>query len=141
MPRPTKWRHVQFMPKYGYFKPAGVPLKDLEEVILHVEELEAIRLKDKEGLEQEACAEKMNVSRPTFQRILSSARGKLAEALTQGKAIKIEGGNFKLASRHIFCKSCDFQWQAPFGSGDRARDMSCPRCSKRSVSREDNSLK
>lgn len=138
MPRPTKWRHVQFMPEHSYFKPAGVPLKELEEVVLHVEELEAVRLKDQEGLEQEACAEKMNVSRPTFQRILSSARVKVAEALVQGRAIKIEGGNFKLTSRKLMCKVCDFRWQVPFGSGERARDMFCPRCMKKAVARNND---
>ena len=138
MPRPTKWRHVQFMPEYSYFKPAGVPLKELKEVILQVEELEAIRLKDQEGLEQEACAEKMNVSRPTFQRILNSARSKVAEALIQGKAIKVEGGNFKLTRRHLMCSSCNLQWQVPFGSGERARDMVCPRCREKAVAREED---
>ncbi len=97
MPRPVKWRRVAFLPETTYFKPAGIPLRVLEEVRLSVEEVEAIRLKDMEGLEQEQGAEKMNVSRPTFQRVLSSARQKIAEALLQGKAIRIDGGNFEMA--------------------------------------------
>ena len=85
------------MPETTYFKPAGIPLRILEEVCLSVEEVEAIRLKDMEGLEQEPCADKMNISRPTFQRVLNSARQKIAEALLKGKAIRIDGGNFEIA--------------------------------------------
>jgi predicted DNA-binding protein (UPF0251 family) len=80
-----------------FFKPAGIPLRELEEVCLSVEELEAIRLKDIEDLEQEQCAEKMNISRTTFARILDTARKKMAEALINGKAIRIEGGHFEVA--------------------------------------------
>ena len=68
----------------------------LEEVILTVEELEAVRLKDLEGLEQEECADMMKVSRPTFFRIITSARQKIADALVNGKAIRVEGGNYKV---------------------------------------------
>ena len=97
MPRPIKWRRVTFIPEATYFKPAGIPMRVLEEVCLSVEEAEAIRLKDMEGLEQEQSAEKMNISRPTFQRVLWSARQKIANALLNGKAIRIEGGNFEMA--------------------------------------------
>jgi len=86
---------VAFIPGTTYFKPAGIPLRFLEEVQLSIEEAEALRLKELEGMEQEQAAEKMNISRPTFQRILSSARKKMADALLNGKAIKIEGGNFE----------------------------------------------
>jgi predicted DNA-binding protein (UPF0251 family) len=96
MARPFKCRRISFMPGVTYFKPAGIPMRHLEEVQLTVEELEAIRLKDLEGMEQEEGGEKMNVSRPTFQRILSSARKKIADALLNGKAIRVEGGNYKL---------------------------------------------
>ena len=97
MSRPSKCRRVEFLPNVTYFKPAGVPLRELEEVSMSVEEAEAVRIKDLEGLEQEQGAEKMNISRPTFQRILASARQKIADALLNGKAIKIEGGNFEIA--------------------------------------------
>src|SRR4030067_346636 len=105
MSRPPKCRRVEFMPDVTYFKPAGIPLRDLEEVCMSVEETEAVRLKDLEGLEQEQGAEKMNISRPTFQRILASARLKIADALLNGKAIKIEGGHFELANRRFRCGS------------------------------------
>ena len=97
MPRPPKCRRVAFLPNTTYFKPAGIPLQFLNEIRLSVEEAEAIRLKDLEGLEQEQSAKKMNVSRPTFQRVLASARQKIADALLNGKAIKIEGGIFEIA--------------------------------------------
>jgi predicted DNA-binding protein (UPF0251 family)/predicted Fe-Mo cluster-binding NifX family protein len=84
-------------PEIFYFKPAGVPLHALDQVELTIEELEALRLKDLEGLQQEQGAAKMNISRPTFQRILASARRKTAEALSQGKAIRISGGAYKLS--------------------------------------------
>ena len=97
MPRPIKDRRVSFMPEVTYFKPAGIPLRVLEESQLSVEEIEAIRLKDLDSLEQEACAVKMNISRQTFQRVLGSARRKIADALFNGKAIRIQGGNFEMS--------------------------------------------
>jgi len=99
MSRPPKCRRVAFLPNVTYFKPAGIPLRALEEVRLSVEEAEAVRLKDMEGLEQEQGAKKMNVSRPTFQRVLASGRQKIADALLNGKAIRIEGGNFEMSPR------------------------------------------
>lgn len=117
MPRPPKWRVVGFIPEVTYFKPAGVPLRQLEEVCLTVEEMEAIRLKDLQGLDQEICAEKMDTSRPTFQRILSSARIKIAQALIEGKAIRIEGGHYKLN-----CRNCGRAWPAA------GRGAECPYC-------------
>jgi predicted DNA-binding protein (UPF0251 family) len=96
MPRPLKCRRVAFLPEASYFKPAGIPLRVLSEIRLSVEEVEAIRLKDLEGLAQAPSAQKMNVSRPTFQRVLASARQKIADALLKGKAIRIEGGNFEI---------------------------------------------
>ena len=92
MPRPIKWRCVGFIPEITYFRPAGKPLRRLEEICFSLEEAEAIRLKDLEGLEQEKCAERMRISRPTFHRVLASARNKVADALISGKAIRIEGG-------------------------------------------------
>ena len=79
MPRPRKCCRVAFLPDVTYFKPAGIPLRTLEEVQLSVEEAEAIRLKDLGVLDQEQGAERMNISRPTFQRVLTSARQKVAE--------------------------------------------------------------
>jgi predicted DNA-binding protein (UPF0251 family) len=125
MSRPPKCRRVEFLPNVTYFKPAGTPLRDLEEVSMSVEEAEAIRLKDLEGLEQEQGAEKMNVSRPTYQRILASARQKLADALLNGKAIRIEGGNFEMRWRRFRCRS-GHEWQLETPATAPAE--LCPEC-------------
>lgn len=100
MARIPKCRQVEYYPVITTFKPAGVPRRCLERVCLLVEELEAIRLKDYVGLEQEECAQKMQVSRPTFQRILMEARKKVVEALINGKELHIEGGDYCLGSGH-----------------------------------------
>ena len=128
VPRPTKWRRVAFIPDITYFKPAGIPLRFLEEVALSFEELEAIRLKDLEGLEQEDCAQKMEISRPTFHRVLNSGRRKLAEALVQGKAIRVEGGSYQLAFRRFECAQ-GHAWELPLEQ-EASDDSSatCPRC-------------
>lgn len=130
MPRPPKYRRVEFEPRITYFKPAGIPKCKLQELTLNVEELEAIRLKDKEGLEQEECAERMHVSRPTYQRILMSAREKIADAIIEGKAIRIEGGNYRLATEMIKCAACQYEFEIPLGCGYRQRFVKCPKCDK-----------
>ena len=89
MVRPFKRRFIGFNPDVVYFKPRAVPLSLLEEVDLGVDELEALRLCDYKNLEQTEAAEKMKISQSTLQRILTSARQKVAEALIEGKAIKI----------------------------------------------------
>jgi uncharacterized protein len=92
MARPKCCRRISSSPGSSYFKPRGIPLTALEEVVLDADEFEAIRLADLEGLYQELAAEKMSVSRQTFGRIIKSAHKKVAEALVRGKALKIEGG-------------------------------------------------
>ena len=96
MSRPIRCRRVWFEPNVTYFKPAGVRMINLEESILTVDEFEAIRLKDLEGLDEETAAKKMTISQPTFNRVVTSARKKIADAIVHGKAIKIFGGNYKL---------------------------------------------
>lgn len=88
--RPRKPRCINFDPRVTYYKPRGIPLRFLDEVILKPDEVEAIRLKNVEDLEQVECAKKMKISQSTFQRILISANKKIAEALIEGKAIRIE---------------------------------------------------
>ena len=107
-----------------YFKPAGIPLRLLSEVTLAVEEMEAIRLKDAEGLEQEECAQKMSVSRPTFHRVLKAARQKIADAFLNGKAIRIEGGNYAAPGQEFRCIPHGHAWQitAP------THPLACPTC-------------
>lgn len=95
MVRPLKPRCIGAEPNAFFYKPRGVPLRDLEQVTLTLDEVEALRLKNLEELEQTEAAKKMGVSQSTFQRILVSANRKTADALLNGKAIKIEGGVVK----------------------------------------------
>ena len=92
MPRPCCLRHINVKPYAVYFKPAGIPVTLLEEVILTLDELESLRLADLDGLYQEQAAKQMKISRPTFARIVETARRKTADALIHGKALRLEGG-------------------------------------------------
>lgn len=91
--RPRRKRMIRFLPEINYFKPAGIPLRELAEEILALDEVEAIRLSDLEDLDQEEAAEKMQISRITYLRILHSAHNKVAKSLIYGKAIRMEGGD------------------------------------------------
>ena len=115
------------MPAITYFKPAGIPLGQLQEARISVEEAEAIRLKDVEKLEQEECAQKMNISRTTFARVLTLARQKVADALLSGKAIRIEGGNFELTMRRFRCIN-GHQWDVPSEEVLAETARACPTC-------------
>ncbi len=90
MPRPRIPRYLRFKPNVYYFKPQGIPLRMLEEINLLPDELEALKLHDVDGLEQIDAAKKMNISQPTFGRILNSAYKKISGAIIKGKAIRIE---------------------------------------------------
>ena len=89
MPRPRLCRKIDFNPNITFFKPQGVPMRDLEFVELTHEEMESYRLRHLNDLDQQAAAEKMNTSTSTYQRILNSVNKKIADALINGKAIKI----------------------------------------------------
>ncbi|MFH1916328.1 MAG: DUF134 domain-containing protein [Nanoarchaeota archaeon] len=99
MGRPRLCRRIAFAPDVVYFKPAGTPLKELEESVISFEEYEAIRLKDLEGLEQEEAAAKMDISQPTFHRLILAARKKIADAVVNGKVLRIEGGTYRITGR------------------------------------------
>lgn len=92
MPRPHCRRRIGCDPKASVFKPAGVPKVELEEVVMTLDEFEAMRLSHLEGKYQEQAAEQMGVSRATFGRILESAHQKISDVLVNGKALRIEGG-------------------------------------------------
>ncbi len=94
MPRPCKKRTVCLDLKAAYFKPRGIPMTELSEIILEVDEMEAVRLADLEGKYQEEAASQMGVSRPTFSNIINRAHGKIAEALIKGKALHINCPKF-----------------------------------------------
>lgn len=129
MPRPTKFRRVEFFPKDTYFVPLGKPKCELEEVVLKLEELEAMRLKDIEGLNQEECAEKMQISRQTFQNIIDAARKKVAIALSDGKAINISGGNYTTSLCKFKCLDCKTTYNINFEQDKKI----CPDCGSNKV--------
>lgn len=140
MARPTKWRKIEHIPAIPYFIPSESDIEELPENILKLEELEAIRLKDLEGLEQGECAKRMEVSRPTFQRILLSAREKVADSLINGKMIRIEGGNFTLNICPIRCLDCGKEWNESYENLDVIKNGQyvCPDCGSDKVICEDN---
>jgi predicted DNA-binding protein (UPF0251 family) len=127
MVRPLKDRLVAFNPDVSYFKPRGIPLMELEEVVLKVDECEAIRLADLMNLSHEEAGERMGVSRATFGRIVQRARKSIADAVINGKAIKIEGGQYRLVgdTRLFFCSGCNQTWNEPLGTGPPSE---CPSC-------------
>ena len=100
---------------------------------MNIDEFEAIRLKDLEQLEQTKAAEKMQISQPTFHRVLDSARKKVADALINGKAIRIEGTDHITPSTRTFrCNDCGFEWEESRGTG---RPNKCPRCGSNRIHR------
>lgn len=129
MVRPQKRRRVAFNPEISYFKPRGIPMFDLEEVRLTVDQREAIRLSDWLGMSHEDAGRHMGVSRATFGRIIQQARKAVADALINGKAINVEGGSFKIVSttRIFYCNNCNQEWQEPLGTG---RPKCCPSCNE-----------
>lgn len=129
MARPIKCRRVKFFPKDTYFMPIGKRRCEIEEITLKVEELEAMRLKDIEGLNQEECAESMQVSRQTFQNIIDSARRKVAIALTQGNAIHIRGGNYTTGLCKFKCLDCGETSTMDY---DKDRHI-CPSCGSNEI--------
>lgn len=132
MPRPLKYRRVCCNPRANYFKPRGIPLCQLEEINLGMDELEAVRLADLEGMYQEEAAPKMNISRQTFGNIINSAHKKVADALLNGKALKIKGGVVKIMERHFVCYDCKNEWTLPYGVG---RPSECPKCKSKNIHR------
>lgn len=128
MPRPRKRRRVGFMPKVTLFKPA-VSGENFQETSITFDEIEALRLKDLKGLDQETCANAMGVAQSTFQRILTSARRKISRAILEGRAIRIEGGDYKLVPRELVCDNCGYDWlETNWYSPEK--DLNCPRCGR-----------
>ena len=120
MPRPHSCRHVSGSPAACLFVPSGLPACELEEVVITLDQFEALRLADLEGLYQEQAAEQMGVSRPTFGRILESAHRTVADALAHGKALRIEGG--------VVCEDVCPPTAVSCPAGKKP---GCPRCRRR----------
>ncbi len=130
MIKPRKNRSVLYPPGFTYFKPQGVSLKNLDEIGMTVDEYEAIRLSDYENLKHEEAALKMEISRPTFTRLINTARKKVAKALVSGSAIKIEGGNYIFLKNRVKCNSCGNTWDTAYGGRERP---DCPKCKSEDI--------
>ncbi len=130
--RPKCLRIVKDKPRVDYFKPRGVPLKNLDSITLGLEEIEAMRLVDLVGLEQKKAAKEMKISRRTLARDLKRGRKGVVEALIEGKAIEIGGGFFATEDRIFLCRECGHEWVFQPGAG---RPDKCPTCGDRDIHR------
>lgn len=124
MPRPKKDRLVHRPPLYNRFKPIGMRRGFLEEIELSLDEYEAIRLTDFEGLDHEKAAEEMEISRSTFTRLVDKARKKLALFLVEGKELIITGGNIHFRGNILRCQDCGHM----FNIDIKTKILSCPSC-------------
>ncbi len=128
MSRPKCCRHIGAMPGKTFFQPEGAAPSSFEAVLLTLDEYEAIRLADLEGLYQEQAASRMNVSRQTFGRIVEAAHRKIADVIVNGKALRIEGGPVSLAGTEpVRCPRC--RRALGFTCGERNEPL-CPHCRK-----------
>ena len=143
--RPVIKKIVNTVPLYAYFKPQGIPMTNLEIETLSMEEIEALNLKDVENLDQEVAAKKMGISRSTFQRIVKSARYKLVKSIIEGKALKVEGGNYipgdKIIEKqclkgkhHYYVRKDDLVSQEQ--NYHSISKIKCPECGERIISYE-----
>ncbi|MGM5483594.1 MAG: DUF134 domain-containing protein [Nanobdellota archaeon] len=126
MVRPKKSRNINFIPEVTYFKPRSIPLNLLKEVEITFDELEAMRLADIEKFNQKNGAEKMNVHQSTFQRTLNKGREKIVDALVNGKAMKIEGGNYKMPKQNTIPGGRG-RMGGPYAAGPEGNCV-CPNC-------------
>lgn len=127
MVRPHLQRKIRGDFSATYFKPAGIPVRELQTVNLTVDELEAVRLTDLEELYQADAAEKMNISRQTLGNIIKSAHKKIAEALIKGKAIRIEGGPVEYVRKLYYCPACESTFDG------KEVEESCPACNSKKI--------
>ncbi len=124
MPRPQKNRFVYQPPLYTEFRPVGFGQRFLQQVDMTIDEYEAIRLVDYQGLSHEQAAEEMGISRPTLTRLLDSARKKLSDMLVNGKRLVIAGGNVSFRVEIIRCLDCGHMFRIPYGE----KMEKCPVC-------------
>lgn len=130
MPRPRLRRRVGYLPGVIYFKPSGAGMADINESILTVDEFETLRLKDFLQMDQEDAAKKMNISQPTFHRLLLSARKKVADAIVNGKAIRIKGGDYMVRPRRRMNPGGGRGLGGGFAMGPEGECI-CPKCETR----------
>jgi uncharacterized protein len=129
MPRPKRCRKIFREPEIRCFKP---DFKDYSQesgtIDVTMDEFEAIRLKDYQKINQEKAAEIIGISQPTLHRILNSARGKIANALVDGKILNIKGGDYMTAKMRYKCEKCGFEWYSPGKEYEK-----CPDCKSEDI--------
>jgi uncharacterized protein len=128
MPRPRRFRKISEEPRIRCFKPDIDDNNILEPVKLTIDEFEAIRLRDYHDIQQKRSAELMAISQPTFHRLLSSARKKIAKALVEGKMIQIMGGIYITENKRYKCNICEFEWINKGKEYDK-----CPECQSEAI--------
>ncbi len=126
--RPLKLKLVEEAPRSDYYKPRGIPMSELEETNITLEELEALRLVDAEGLYQADAAKRMGISRQTIQRMITGARAKLVGAILDGKALRIEGGSYILREGAGIYRCGRCGEELPLPPGKRNRELRCATC-------------
>lgn len=131
MPNRRRYRRIEGPPRMEGFKPFGVPMRELESVVMSIEEYEALRLADYENLTHEEAAKKMNISRPTFTRLYDKARKNVAKAFVEGKAILMQGGTFISGEYWYRCNSCHETIVSP------TPEENCEKCSSDDIIRID----
>jgi len=129
MARPQKNRIVKEPPLYSSFKPTGVMRKQLDQIMLTLDEYEAIRLADFLEKEQEEAASEMEISRPTFTRLVERARKKIASFIIEGKELYIEGGSIHFLGNIIRCLECE----GIFSTGFDGKIVFCPTCGSKRI--------
>ena len=117
-------RRVDSPPRFYHFKPAGIPSRSLKSLILSVDEFEAIRLADYKNMEHQEASELMNISRPTFTRLIEKARQKIAKVLIEGSELLVEGGNIEFINNIYRCHKCGSVDKKPIDE----RMRRCPKC-------------
>jgi len=129
MPRPQDNRIVHEPPLFSEFKPTGVRGRNLEQILLTLDEFEAFRLADSIGLSHAEAADEMEISRSTFTRLIEKARKKIADFIIQGKLLTIEGGRIHFRNNIIHCQNCDHMFKTGIGSSV----TECPACHSKNL--------
>lgn len=129
MRAPYRKRRVDLPPRFKQFKPAGVPARSLASITLTIDEYESLRLADYLGLDHQQSAERMNISRPTFSRLIEKARNKVAGAIIDGKTLIIEGGNIDFINNLFECPDCG----STFEISAEQYHKGCPECGSKNM--------
>ena len=129
MPRKKMQRIVYRPPIFSEFKPVGIRKMSLASIVLSIDEFEAIRLADHQGLNHSEASSEMEISRSTFTRLIESARKKMAAFIIEGKQLFIDGGNIHFRGNIITCNSCGHMFNMTFENSI----FKCPACGSENI--------